>query len=100
MDTIECKEVIISTLKRRGEGIEGDPIRVVTEVYEKDGTKIAEYDSNMVALFKPNVTAWILINKTQPIPIDERFPVYYSKQAAEKGQDKYGGITKKVELRW
>ena len=44
MDTVICKEVIISTLKRRGTGIKHSPIRIITEVYEKDGTKIAEYD--------------------------------------------------------
>lgn len=44
MDTVICKEVVIATLKRRGTGIEHSPIRVITEVYEKDGTKIAEYD--------------------------------------------------------
>ncbi len=44
MDTVICKEVIISTLKRRGTGIEHSPIRIITEVYEKDGTKIAEHD--------------------------------------------------------
>ena len=44
MDTVECKELIVSTLKRRGNGIEHDPIRIITEVYEKDGTKIAEND--------------------------------------------------------
>lgn len=44
MDTIECREVIISTLKRRGKGAEHSPIRAITEVYEKDGTKIAEHD--------------------------------------------------------
>lgn len=44
MDTVECKELIISTLKRRGLGIKHSPIRVITEVYEKNGTKIAEYD--------------------------------------------------------
>jgi hypothetical protein len=44
MDTVICKEVIISTLKRRGTGIEHSPIRIITEVYEKDGAKIAEYD--------------------------------------------------------
>jgi hypothetical protein len=44
MDTVICKEVVIATLKRRGSGIEHSPIRVITEVYEKDGTLIAEYD--------------------------------------------------------
>lgn len=46
MDTVECKELIISTLKRRGTGLEYSPIRVITEVYDKDGTKIAEHDPN------------------------------------------------------
>lgn len=45
MDTVICKEVIITTLKRRGEGTKASPIRTVTEVYEKDGTLIAEKDS-------------------------------------------------------
>lgn len=41
---IECKELIVSTLKRRGEGTKSSPIRQITEVYNKDGIKIAEYD--------------------------------------------------------
>lgn len=44
MDTVICKEVVITTLKRRGSGIEHSPIRVITEIYEKDGTLIAEHD--------------------------------------------------------
>lgn len=44
MDIVICKEVVITTLKRRGSGIEHSPIRVITEVYEKDGTLIAEHD--------------------------------------------------------
>ena len=44
MENIECKEVIISRLSRRGKGVENSPIRVITEVFEKDGTLIAEFD--------------------------------------------------------
>jgi hypothetical protein len=44
MDTVICKEVVITTLKRRGDGTVLDPTRVVTEVYEKGGDLIAEYD--------------------------------------------------------
>lgn len=44
MDSVICKELIVSTIKRRGEGVEGSPIRIITEVFEKDGTLIAEYD--------------------------------------------------------
>jgi hypothetical protein len=44
MDTVECRELIVSTIRRRGKGIAGDPYRIVTEIFEKDGTKIAEHD--------------------------------------------------------
>jgi hypothetical protein len=44
MKNIECKELIVATLSRRGTGKEHSPIRTITEVYEKDGTKIAEHD--------------------------------------------------------
>lgn len=44
MDKVVCKEVIISTIKRRGAGTDNGPIRFITEVFEKDGTFIAEYD--------------------------------------------------------
>lgn len=44
MNTVICKELIVSTLSRRGEGVKHSPIRIITEVFEKDGTLIAEYD--------------------------------------------------------
>lgn len=44
MSEIQCKEVIISKLTGRGNGTIQSPIRIVTEVYEKDGTLIAELD--------------------------------------------------------
>lgn len=44
MDGLCVTQVIISNTKRRGKGIEGDPIRVVTEVFTLDGKLIAEYD--------------------------------------------------------
>jgi hypothetical protein len=43
MDNIYVKEVIISNLKRRGNG-KDDPIRAVLQVFEKDGTLICEND--------------------------------------------------------
>lgn len=43
-DKVECKEVIVSTLLRRGLGETYDPVRIVTQVFEKDGTFIAEHD--------------------------------------------------------
>ena len=44
MTPIECRELIISRLNVRGEGICGDPVRQVLTVYDKDGTYIAEHD--------------------------------------------------------
>ena len=43
-DKIWCEEVIISTATRRGTGTEEDPIRLITQVFLKDGSFIAEYD--------------------------------------------------------
>lgn len=40
---VASKEVIITTLSRRGDG-SNSPIRVITEVWDKDGSKIAEND--------------------------------------------------------
>lgn len=44
MDTVICKEVIVCSIARRGNGTQLSPIRVVTQVFEKDGTLIAEKD--------------------------------------------------------
>jgi len=44
MDTVICKELIVSTIARRGTGERHSPIRVITQVFEKDGTLIAEND--------------------------------------------------------
>lgn len=41
---ITCKEVIISDLTTRGKGITHSPIRRIIQVFEKDGTLIAEND--------------------------------------------------------
>ncbi len=44
MDTVICKELIVATVERRGKGTQHSPIRIITKVYEKDGTEIAEND--------------------------------------------------------
>ena len=44
MENVICKEVVITTLETRGLGIKFSPIRRITQVYEKDGTLIAEKD--------------------------------------------------------
>lgn len=44
MDTVEVKQVIITTILRRGKGIEGDPIRVITQIWSMEGELIVEID--------------------------------------------------------
>lgn len=44
MDTIKVEEVIIATVLRRGAGVPGDPIRIITQVFTKSGELIAEND--------------------------------------------------------
>lgn len=44
IDTVQAQEVIICTKARRGKGVTLDPIRVITEVFTKDGQLIAEHD--------------------------------------------------------
>lgn len=44
MKEIQCKEVIISTLTIRGQGVVGDPIRRITQIFTKEGELIAEHD--------------------------------------------------------
>ena len=48
MDTVEVKKVIITTLTRRGDGKE-DPIRVITQIWDMDGTLIVEIDPSFEA---------------------------------------------------
>jgi hypothetical protein len=43
-DKVFVSEVIITTTKRRGKGIHSNPIRIITEVFTKEGVKIAELD--------------------------------------------------------
>lgn len=44
MDTVICKELILCRIARRGTGEKYSPIRVITQVFEKDSKLIAEYD--------------------------------------------------------
>lgn len=48
MDQVKLIEAIYCTKTRRGKGVEGDPIRVVTEVFTKEGELIAENDPEMI----------------------------------------------------
>lgn len=44
MDTAQVIQVIKTTLLRRGKGIEGDPIRVITQYWTLDGELLFEFD--------------------------------------------------------
>jgi hypothetical protein len=46
MNEVICKEVVITSLLRRGKGEMYSPIRCITQIWEKDGTLIAENDPN------------------------------------------------------
>jgi len=75
MDTVQCKELIVSTLKRRGNGNEHSPIRIITEVFEKDGTKIAEHDPfpeifNQMDLV--HFARWVKFNEFDADNLDSR----------------------------
>jgi len=41
---VSCREVVITANTTRGKGVPNSPIRRIVEVWEKDGTKIAEHD--------------------------------------------------------
>lgn len=44
MKNAYCQEVIISNLLQRGDGKIGNPYRSILQVYDKNGTLIAEHD--------------------------------------------------------
>lgn len=37
-------QVVETTLERRGKGVEGDPIRIITQYWSMDGELLAEVD--------------------------------------------------------
>ena len=37
-------QVVETTLERRGKGVEGDPIRIITQYWSMDGDLLAEVD--------------------------------------------------------
>lgn len=72
METIMCKELIVSTIKERGEGTMASPLRRITEVYEKDGTFIAEHDpapGTFTLLDLVHFAIWIRESKVDAIDI-------------------------------
>jgi hypothetical protein len=68
IDTAICKEVIVAMIERRGKGVEHSPIRIITQVFEKDGTLIAEYDpfdETFCAMDLVHFARWCIENKFQ-----------------------------------
>lgn len=49
MDIVKNQEVIICTKERRGNGTDS-PIRVITEVFDKDGNLIADSDPYYITI--------------------------------------------------
>lgn len=44
MDTVEVKQVVITTLKRRGVGVSEDPVRIIPQVWDMNGSLLFEVD--------------------------------------------------------
>ena len=44
MDTVKVIEVVETTLTRRGDGVEGSPIRIITQYWDREGNLLAERD--------------------------------------------------------
>ena len=44
LDKVKVEEVILVSKERRGKGVEGDPIRCITQVFLKTGELISEND--------------------------------------------------------
>lgn len=65
MKGIEVKEVIVCNRTTKGTGDKHSPIRRVTQVFEKDGTMIAEHDplpETFVAFDLLAFTRWMISN--------------------------------------
>lgn len=45
MDECKVVELIRTTIDRRGKGVVGDPIRVVTQYWTKEGILVMEFDA-------------------------------------------------------
>ena len=73
--SIECKEVIVSYLTKRGTGDKHSPIRIIKEIFEKDGTKIAEYDPSPETFTQNdlvNFSVWLKLKKFDADEISQR----------------------------
>ena len=67
---VECKEVIVTDIETRGRGVERDPVRRVIQVFEKDGTFIAENDKDPLRFVVMDMVHFAKWSKDKP-KIDE-----------------------------
>jgi hypothetical protein len=58
MDTVEIVKMIKTTLTRRGKGVEGDPVRVITQYWDFEGNLLIEIDRHreVEPITSPNIT--------------------------------------------
>jgi hypothetical protein len=92
MDTVVCKELIVTTLKRRGKGTKYDPKRVITEVYEKDGTFVAEHDPKPFTFSRGYIIEfgkWVIERKIKPKDINIDTVTQWENDRQEQ---KYGSL--------
>lgn len=47
-----------------------------------------------------SMTAWVLINKTQPMVINERVPIYWKKGIALQDAKVFGGKVERCIITW
>lgn len=75
-----CKEVIITDIATRGEGIPYSPIRRITQVWDKDGCLIAENDpfieEEQLQKELRNFIMFIYTKTACPIDIDVTLDAY------------------------
>lgn len=67
-----CCEVIITSKSRRGKGVEHDPVRSITEVYTKEGQKIAEYDPMPDTFTRRDMLDFTAFATASNLPVDDK----------------------------
>lgn len=70
MDEVKVIEVIYCTKKRNGKGVELDPIRCVTEIFDFEGKLIAENDPAKIFTQKEMASFALFVAKADWTKID------------------------------
>lgn len=78
MKNVYCQEVIISNLLMRGKGVIGDPVRLILQVYDKEGNLIAENDPDPSLFTKELMIEFVkwCVQQTD-IAISKNTPITY-----------------------